>query len=172
MGTRTKKIEIYDDNWTPSQCGRCFATCSIRVHRINDVAVRIEGNPDSWQGSRGGVCAKGASGLQLLYDPNRLNVPLRRTNPEKGLYEDPKWKEISWDEALDEIAEKLKRGLNDDPRKRLLQSTTVRSPTASLGWRKLMATILGTPNGSVGGAGIACGNGLKFGCGLLYGLWD
>ena len=169
---RTKKIEIYDDTWIPTQCGRCFSTCSIRVHRINDVAVRIEGNPDSWQGSQGGVCGKGASGLQVLYDPNRLNVPLRRTNPEKGLYVDPKWKEISWDEALDEIAEKLKKVLNDDPRKILLQSTTVRSPTASLGWRKLMASILGTPNGSVGGAGIACGNGLHFGCGLLYGSWD
>jgi len=172
MVKKTKKIAICDDTWIPTQCGRCFSTCSIRVHRINGVAVKIEGTPDSWQGSKGGVCGKGASGLQVLYDPNRLNVPFRRTNPEKGLFVDPKWKEISWDEALDEIADKLRKVLNDNPKKILLQSTTVRSPTASLGWRKLMATILGTPNGSVGGAGIACGNGLHFGCGLLYGSWD
>ncbi len=97
-----KHYDVFDDTWVPTQCGKCFSNCGIRVRRINGVAVQIEGNPDSWQGSRGGVCGKGASGLQVLYDPNRLKVPLRRTNPEKGLYADPKWKEISWDEALDQ----------------------------------------------------------------------
>ena len=152
-------VEIYDDTWIPTQCGRCFSNCAIRVHRINDVAVRIEGNPDSWMGSQGGVCAKGASGLQVLYDPNRLNVPLKRTNPEKGVYVDPKWKEISWDEALDEIVGKLKKVLEDDPRKILLQSTVMRAPTAAIGWRKLMGDVLGTRNMTAGGAGIGCGNG-------------
>ena len=169
---KKRTLKIYDDAWTPTQCGRCFCNCAIRVHRINDIAVQIEGNPDSWQGSRGGVCGKGASGLQLLYDPNRLNVPLRRTNPEKGLHVDPEWKEISWDEALDEIAERLKRVLDDDPRKILLQSTTVRSPTGSIGWRKPLATILGTPHGSVGGAGLHCGNGAHWAGGFMHGSWD
>ncbi|MGD0237870.1 MAG: molybdopterin-dependent oxidoreductase [Syntrophorhabdales bacterium] len=167
-----KQLEIDDDTWIPSHCARCFSNCAIRVHRVNGVAVRIEGNPDSWQGSRGGVCAKGASGLQLLYDPNRLNVPLRRTNPEKGLYADPKWKEISWDEALNEIAEKIKKVLDDDPRKIFIQSTVIRSPTATLGWRKFLATVFGTPNGGVGGAGIHCGNGGHWACGLTHGSWD
>jgi len=167
-----KKTEIREDTWIPTQCGRCFSNCAIRVHRINGVAVRIEGNRNSWQGSQGGVCAKGASGLQLLYDPNRLNTPLRRTNSEKGLYVDPKWKEISWDEALNEITEKLRKVLDDDPRKILLQSTTVRAPTASIGWRNFMASMLGTSNLSVGGAGIQCGNGVHLGCGLLYGSWN
>ncbi len=166
------KLEIRDDVWVPTQCGRCFSNCGIRVRRVNGVAVQIEGNAASWQGSRGGVCGKGASGLQLLYDPNRLNVPLRRTNPEKGLYADPKWKEISWEEALDEITEKLKKVLADDPRKIFLQSTTVRSPTASQGWRRFLATILGTPNGSVGGAGIHCGAGGHMASGLMHASWD
>jgi molybdopterin-containing oxidoreductase family molybdopterin binding subunit len=139
---------------------------------VNDVAVQIEGNAASWQGSRGGVCGKGASGLQLLYDPNRLNVPLRRTNPEKGLHADPKWKEISWEEALDEITEKLKKVLSDDPRKILLQFTTVRTPTAGQGWWRPLANILGTPNRSVGGAGIHCGNGGHWACGLMHASWD
>ena len=167
-----KKLEVYDDTWIPTQCGRCFSNCAIRVRRINGVAVRIEGNPDSWMGSRGGVCGKGVAGLQVLYDPNRLNVPLRRTNPEKGLYVDPKWEEISWDEALDEITEKLKRVLDDDPRKILLQSATMRAPTASLGWRRLVGDVLGTPNRTVGGGGLHCGNGAHFACGLMHGSWD
>ena len=167
-----QKYEIYDEAWVPTQCGKCFSNCGIRVRRVNGVAVQIEGNEDSWQGSRGGVCGKGAAGLQLLYDPNRLTVPLRRTNPEKGLYVDPQWKEISWDEALDEIAEKLKKALGEDPGKIFLQSTTVRSPTATLGFRKMMKTVLGTPNDSVGGAGLHCGNGLHHACGLMHGSWD
>ena len=170
--SKKQNLEIQDDAWIPTQCGRCFSNCAIRVRRVNDVAVQIEGNAASWQGSRGGVCGKGASGLQLLYDPNRLNVPLRRTNPEKGLQADPKWKEISWDEALDEITEKLKKTLADDPRKIFLQSTTVRSPTASQGWRRLLANVLNTPNGSVGGAGIHCGNGGHWACGLMHASWD
>ncbi len=164
--------EITEDVWVATQCGKCFSNCGIRVRRINGTAVQIEGNPDSWQGSKGGVCGKGASGLQVLYDPNRLNVPLRRTNPEKGLTADPKWQEISWDEALTEIAAKLKKAAADDPRKILLQSTTVRSPTASLGWRALMASLLKTPNSSVGGAGLHCGNGLHHACGFMHGSWD
>ena len=169
---KQEQLEIKEDRWVLTQCGRCFSNCGIRVRRINDVAAQIEGNAATWQGSRGGVCGKGASGVQLLYDPNRLNVPLRRTNPEKGLHADPKWKEISWEEALDEIAAKLKKTLADDPRKIFLQSTTVRSPTASQGWRRFLASILGTPNGSVGGAGIHCGNGGHMACGLMHASWD
>jgi len=167
-----QKPEFYDDAWIPTQCGRCFSNCSIRVHRIDGVAVRIEGNPDSWMGSQGGLCAKGASGTQVLYDPNRLNVPLRRTNPEKGLYVDPKWKEISWEEALDEMTDKLKRVLDDDPRKILLQSTTMRALTGGLGWRRLMGDLLGTRNMTAGNAGTECGNGSHVARGLLYGSWD
>jgi molybdopterin-containing oxidoreductase family molybdopterin binding subunit len=142
------------------------------VHRVDGIAVRIEGNPDSWMGSQGGLCAKGASGLQVLYDPNRLNVPLRRTNPEKGLYVDPKWKEISWEEALDEISDKLKRVIDDDPRKILLQSTTMRALTGGVGWRRLMGSLLGTRNLTAGNAGTECGNGSHVARGLLYGSWD
>ena len=101
--------DIKEDVWIPTQCGRCYGQCGIRVRRVNGVAVKIEGVPETTLGSEGGLCGKGAAGLQVLYDPNRLNKPLKRTNPEKGLNVDPKWKEISWEEALNEIVEKLKK---------------------------------------------------------------
>jgi len=53
------------------------------------------------------------AGLQNLYDPNRVNVPLKRTNPEKGIGVDPKWKPISRDEAMDIVqawVERTNRG--------------------------------------------------------------
>ena len=86
---------IQEDVRIPTQCGRCYAQCAVNVRRVNGVAVKIDGEPNSTLGSEGGLCGKGSSGLQVLYDPNRLNKPLRRTNPEKGLHVDPKWKEIS-----------------------------------------------------------------------------
>ena len=82
----TGKSEIWEDVWVPTMCGRCYALCGIKVRRVNGVAVKIEGQPGSTQGAMGGLCAKGAAGLQVLYDPNRLNVPLKRTNPEKPVY--------------------------------------------------------------------------------------
>ncbi len=88
------------DMWTVLYC-----TCAIEVHRVNGVAVEIRGNPNTTQGAEGGLCPKGLAGLQVLYDPNRLNVPLKRTNPQKDLFVDPKWKEITWEEATEEIVE-------------------------------------------------------------------
>ena len=74
--------------------------CGIRVHRVNGVAVEIEGKPGSTQGAEGGLCRKGLSSLQQLYDPNRLNVPLRRTNPEKGVGVDPYVKGLWYNDLL------------------------------------------------------------------------
>ena len=84
------KPEIWEEEWVRTTCGGCYATCSIRVHRVNGVAVKVEGEPDNDFGARGGICAKGQAMLQALYDPNRINYPVRRTNPKKGLFEDPK----------------------------------------------------------------------------------
>jgi anaerobic selenocysteine-containing dehydrogenase len=81
--------QVKEDVWIPTVCGRCYAICGIEVHRINGVAVEIRGCPNSTQGAQGGLCAKGLAGLHVLYDSNRLIVPLKRTNPEKGLSADP-----------------------------------------------------------------------------------
>ena len=86
----------------PTACGMCYVGCGIRVQVENGVAVNIEGNPESPQ-NRGKMCAKGKAGIMNLYNPHRVKVPLKRTNPEKGLNVDPGWQEISWDEALDTI---------------------------------------------------------------------
>src|SRR6266498_4143749 len=112
-----------DDVWIPTSCSMCYATCSIVAHRVDGVVVKIEGNAESSAG-KGRLCGKGISGLMTHYDPNRLTRPLRRTNPKKGLTEDPRWKEIGWDEALDEITGVLKRVRAEDPRKLVMERTT------------------------------------------------
>ncbi|MEE0704770.1 MAG: molybdopterin-dependent oxidoreductase [Adlercreutzia sp.] len=94
----------YDPNageWIPTVCNMCFNACSIKAHVIDGVVVELTGNPDGI--GSGHICAKGAAGIMTLYDPNRLTKPLKRTNPKKGLDQDPGWEEISWDEAWDAI---------------------------------------------------------------------
>src|SRR5512147_90697 len=123
LTARTNLAKARDDAWIPTSCALCYGSCSILAHRVDGVVVKIEGNPDSVLG-KGRQCGKGVSGIMSHYDPNRLTVPLRRTNPDKGLDEDPRWKEISWDEALDEIAKVFGRVRAEDPRKLLIQRTT------------------------------------------------
>ena len=170
MNTSTPEFMTQrDDMWIPSSCALCYGTCSILVHRVDGTAIKIEGNPDSAVG-KGRLCGKGVSGLMSHYDPNRLTVPLRRTNPKKGIDEDPRWKEISWDEALDEIATVLKRVRAEDPRKLLIQRTTTvlaaRTPLMAFG------AAFGTPNMSTSGGGLHCGNGAHLISGIMHSSWS
>lgn len=95
------------EKWIASGCNGCVGWCPLMVRVVDGKAVKIEGNPNSkW--TQGKLCPRGRLNLQILYDPDRVKKPLKRTNPKKGRDEDPRWVEISWDEALDIIAGKLK----------------------------------------------------------------
>ncbi|MBI2317879.1 MAG: molybdopterin-dependent oxidoreductase [Betaproteobacteria bacterium] len=103
-----------------TSCGQCYVGCGINVTVDNGVVVSIEGNPDSPQ-NRGMMCAKGKAGFMNLYNPNRVKVPLKRTNPKKGMHEDPGFVEISWKEAIDTIVGQFSR-IRDNPKKLWIQS--------------------------------------------------
>lgn len=64
--------------------------------------LRVEGDPES-PISRGLLCTKGLASRDLVHNPARFRHPLRRT----GARGEGKWERISWEEALDRIAEKL-----------------------------------------------------------------
>ncbi len=105
-----------DDVWIPSVCKMCGNGCGILVHRVDGVVVKVEGNPDNPH-NFGKLCAKGHSAVMAIYDPNRLRRCLRRTNPRKGPGEDPGWQEVDWEEAIEEVATRLRKIRADDPRK-------------------------------------------------------
>jgi anaerobic selenocysteine-containing dehydrogenase len=103
-----------------STCYGCQTNCSgIRARVVDGVLVKVEGDPECHP-SYGRLCLKGLAALQAPYNPKRLLKPVRRTNPEKGLGVDPKWKEIGWDEAFDEIVDKLKKIYKENPLKFVL----------------------------------------------------
>ena len=104
------------DYWTYTICAGCSALCGVKVRVVDGCPVAVEGIPESDLGSQGGMCAKGVSTIIDYHDPNRCNYPIKRTNPNKGLHEDPGWQRISWEEALDTIAQKINQARSKDPR--------------------------------------------------------
>lgn len=115
MADRRGTAGIREDAWIPTACDMCYNVCTVRVHRVNGVAVKVEGIPEA-PPNYGKVCAKGNAALMNLYNPHRILGPLRRTNPRKGIGVDPQWKEITWDEAMDLLVEKLRAARSKDSR--------------------------------------------------------
>lgn len=86
-----------------SMCLMCTVRCPIKVMVKNDHVKLIEGNPHV-AGIEGSICPKGAAGVSLLNDDERVKSPLIRTGPRGS----GQWREATWEEALDYVAEKLK----------------------------------------------------------------
>ena len=87
-----------------STCGLCAIGCGILAYIEDNKVVKVEGDPDNPL-SKGVLCPKGLASLEYLYHPDRLRHPLKRVG-ERG---EGKWQRISWDEALDLIANQLAR---------------------------------------------------------------
>lgn len=98
---------VITEKFVPTSCLNCATRCATRVRVVNDRAVKVTGNPLS-RVSEGENCARVNVGLQVLYDPERITTPLKRTNPAKGKGIDPGWARVSWDQALGEVSERLK----------------------------------------------------------------
>ncbi|MDR1857219.1 MAG: molybdopterin-dependent oxidoreductase [Desulfovibrio sp.] len=85
-----------------SVCGMCAVRCPIVVEVEDGRVRRIAGNPHA--PAKGGLCAKGAAGIAFEEDDERPQGPLLRDGPRGA----GKWRPVSWDEALDHVAERLK----------------------------------------------------------------
>ena len=91
---------------TKSICHQCPARCGIDVYTTNGRVHAIYGSTEH-PIANGKLCPKGPLGAYILYDPDRFRGPMRRTNPNKGRNEDPRFVPISWDEALGIVAHRL-----------------------------------------------------------------
>lgn len=91
-------------NYYASSCRSCPAGCGILVRVSEGRAKKIEGNPRH-PVNRGKLCARGQAALQQLYHPDRIRQPLKRSGA-RGTGEFAK---ITWAEALDLLATRLKK---------------------------------------------------------------
>jgi thiosulfate reductase/polysulfide reductase chain A len=88
----------------PTFCEMCFWRCGGIAHVRDGKLWKFEGNPIDPQ-SRGRLCPRGTGAVGAHYDPDRLRQPLLR----KGERGKEQWVAVSWNEALDFIAEKMKK---------------------------------------------------------------
>ncbi|OGO14964.1 MAG: hypothetical protein A2Z14_05505 [Chloroflexi bacterium RBG_16_48_8] len=152
-----------EDGWYPGLCKYCMqGDCQTRVHVVDGVVVKVEGDPRALQ-NVGTLCPRGNAAIMQMYNPWRVKAPVKRTNPKKGLNEDPGFVEISWDEANEIVGEKLKAIRADDPRKLILCSGFGVS-ALGIGW---FTNAFGT-NNNVPSRGSACA--YHFGSALTNGL--
>lgn len=85
-------------------CRLCYNNCGVRVRIQGGVPVKISGDPENPY-SRGKLCPKGLASLELLNHPDRLTTPLKR----RGARGAGDWVPITWDEALQSVADGLNR---------------------------------------------------------------
>jgi anaerobic selenocysteine-containing dehydrogenase len=95
----------------PTTCFNCESACGLLayVDRGSLEVRKLEGNPEH-PGSRGRNCAKGPATLNQVTDPDRILFPLRRAG-ERG---EGRWVRVSWDEALDDIGERIQRAIREE----------------------------------------------------------
>src|SRR5512137_869204 len=86
-------------------CAMCISRCGSIALVENGRFVALEPDPAHPTGKA--LCAKGRAAPELVYHPDRLRYPLKRTRPKGD--PDPGWQRISWDEALETIATRLKQ---------------------------------------------------------------
>lgn len=122
-----------------SVCQACGASCSILVYLQEGRVSKVEVNPDS-PVSRQELCIMGRIAPERLYHPDRLKYPQKRSG-DRG---EGKWQRISWEEAIDTVAEKLIKAK---------ERYGAESVALAKGMRKLncdyvcrLASVFGTPN--------------------------
>jgi anaerobic selenocysteine-containing dehydrogenase len=117
----------------------CHGGCSALVHVNNSKVVKIKGDPE-FPLNRGKLCVKGMASIDQLYNPNRLKHPLKRV----GQRGEGKWKQISWDEALDAIVNKIQEIKEEFG----VESIAIGQGTGRHHYRHVVrfAHALGTPN--------------------------
>lgn len=122
-----------------SVCRSCHGGCGVLLHVENDRLVRVEGDPESPL-NHGRLCPIGTVTLDLVYHPDRLKYPMRRRGPRASC----DWQRISWDEALDEIAERL-QAIKD---KHGAEAIALGTGTGRhhIRWVSRFGHALGTPN--------------------------
>ncbi len=157
-----------EGRWIASTCQGCTSWCASEVFVQGGRAIKVRGNARSKVNGEAS-CVRSHLALQQVYDPDRIKVPMKRTNPKKGRDQDPGFVPITWDEALETIADKIMElRKNNETHKYMLMRgryTYMRDILYSK-----MTKIIGSPNNISHSA--ICAEAEKFGSFFTEGYWD
>jgi anaerobic selenocysteine-containing dehydrogenase len=152
---------------------RIHGYCAMCVSRCGSVAVVEDGRfvalePDPSHPTGKALCAKGRAAPELVYHPQRLQYPLKRTRPKGD--PDPGWQRISWDEALDLTASHLLKIAKEYGPESVVFTASSPSTSASddsMFWIQRLMNVFGSPN--LCGAMELCGWGRYFATQYTFG---
>jgi anaerobic selenocysteine-containing dehydrogenase len=154
--------------WIASTCQGCTSWCPVVVRVVDGRAVHIRGNPES-AANHGAMCPRPLMALQQVYDPDRVKVPMRRTNPNKGRDEDPRFVPVSWDEAMGLIADKMMELRANEETHKFAVFRGRYSYLRDIIYSSV-PKVFGSPNGISHSA--ICAEAEKFGAYFTEGFWD
>jgi anaerobic selenocysteine-containing dehydrogenase len=126
-------------------CALCASRCGSIAVIENGRFVALEPDPSHPTGKA--LCAKGRAAPELVYQPERLLYPLKRTRPKGD--PDPGWQRVTWDEALDTAASRLRQIAVQHGPESVVFSTVSPSTSASddsVAWITRLANAFGSPN--------------------------
>ena len=129
----------------PGYCALCVSRCGCTAVVSDGRFVALEPDPSHPTGRA--LCAKGRASPELVYHPDRLLYPLRRTRP-KGERE-PGWERIGWDEALDITAARLRAIAAESGPESVAFTVASQSTSASSDahpWIERLMRAFGSPN--------------------------
>jgi len=130
-------------------CAFCAGNCGVLVHVKDGKVIRVEGNKEH-QLTLGNVCERVGYASRWLYHPDQLMHPLKRA----GKRGEGKWERISWEQAFDEIADKLREMKEKyGPESLVITEGTYRSGTYWI--RSRFCNLFGNPL-NVSHAGVNC----------------
>jgi anaerobic selenocysteine-containing dehydrogenase len=148
-------------------CALCVARCGAVAVVENGRFTRLEPDPGHPTGQA--LCAKGRAAPELVYHPERLTRPLRRTRPKGD--PNPGWEPIGWDAALDQTAAAMRRVAERHGPQAVTFTLSSPSTTAigdSSGFIQRLANAFGTPNRAI--TLDVCGWGRGFATRYTYGV--
>ncbi|HXJ77986.1 MAG TPA: molybdopterin-dependent oxidoreductase [Candidatus Methylomirabilis sp.] len=151
----------------PGYCALCVSRCGSIAVVDNGRFVALEPDPSHPTGQA--LCAKGKAAPELVYHPDRLLHPLKRTRPKGD--PDPGWRQIGWDEALDLTAARL-RQIAEQSGPESVVFSLVSPSTSGIGdsthWIQRFMRAFGSPN--LCGSMELCGWGRTYATRYTYGI--
>lgn len=125
--TSMKKLQA-----VPTTCGMCPAGCGLVAFLNGDRLVQLLGG-NRHPVNRGGICAKGLAGVNLVNDPERVLFPMKRRGNRGG----GEWTSITWDEALLILKNRLQRLIEEKKTSRIFLDTGREDPLVTGFFRSL-----------------------------------
>ena len=129
----------------PTYCPLCVSRCGARAEVSDGTFLALHPDPSHPTGKA--ICLKGKAAPDIVYHPSRLLHPMRRTRPKDAA--DPGWERLTWDEALDAVASRLRTAAATEGPESVGFSSSSPSTSAisdAVDWVQRLVRAFGSPN--------------------------